>query len=129
MKSISRVRLLATPWTAAYQTPLSTGISRQEYWSGLLQPCKLHFGIFISLVQKLGFSKTKPTVSQALPHLRDPTDRKAVFRIVWSYIPWEQIMWLSVLTLQFKSNVFECFWFICASVPFVVRWDGDISQG
>ena len=25
---------LATPWTAAYQAPPSTGFSRQEYWSG-----------------------------------------------------------------------------------------------
>ena len=34
VKSLSRVRLLANPWTAAYQAPLSMGISRQEYWSG-----------------------------------------------------------------------------------------------
>ena len=33
VKSLSRVRLFATPWTAAYQAPLSTGFSRQEYWS------------------------------------------------------------------------------------------------
>ena len=30
------VRLLATPWTAASQAPLSMGFSRQEHWSGLL---------------------------------------------------------------------------------------------
>ena len=35
VKSLSRVRLLETPWTAAYQAPLSLGFSRQEYWSGL----------------------------------------------------------------------------------------------
>ena len=29
------VRLLATPWTAAYQAPPSMGFSRQEYWSGV----------------------------------------------------------------------------------------------
>ena len=34
---LSRVRLFATPWTAALQAPLSMGFSRQEYWSGL--PC------------------------------------------------------------------------------------------
>ena len=34
MKSLSHVRLLATPWTAAYQAPTSMGFSRQEYWSG-----------------------------------------------------------------------------------------------
>ena len=34
----SRVRLFATPWTVAYQTALSVGFSRQEYWSGLPFP-------------------------------------------------------------------------------------------
>ena len=38
MKSLSRVRLLATSWTAAYQAPLSMGFSRQEYWSGVPLP-------------------------------------------------------------------------------------------
>ena len=33
MKSLSRVRLFATPWTVAYQAPLSMGFSRQRYWS------------------------------------------------------------------------------------------------
>ena len=41
VKSLSRVRLLATPWTAAYQAPLSMGFSRQEYWSGLPLPSPL----------------------------------------------------------------------------------------
>ena len=30
--------LLATPWTASQQVPLSKGFSRQEYWSGLSHP-------------------------------------------------------------------------------------------
>ena len=38
VKSLSRVQLLATPWTAAYQAPLSMGFSRQEYWSGVPLP-------------------------------------------------------------------------------------------
>ena len=38
VKSLSRVRLLGTPWTAAYQAPLSMGFARQEYWSGLPLP-------------------------------------------------------------------------------------------
>ena len=38
MKLLSRVRLLATPWTVAYQVSLSMGFSRQEYWSGLPFP-------------------------------------------------------------------------------------------
>ena len=38
MKTFSRVRLFVTPWTVAYQAPLSMGFSRQEYWSGLPFP-------------------------------------------------------------------------------------------
>ena len=37
-KSLSRVRLFGTPWTAAYQAPPSMGFSRQEYWSGVPLP-------------------------------------------------------------------------------------------
>ena len=32
VKSLSRIRLLATPWSAAHQAPPSMGFSRQEYW-------------------------------------------------------------------------------------------------
>ena len=41
VKSLSCARLLATPWTGAYQPPPSMGFSRQEYWSGvpLLPKC------------------------------------------------------------------------------------------
>ena len=38
MKSLSHVRLPATPWTAAHQTPPSMGYSRQENWSGVPLP-------------------------------------------------------------------------------------------
>ena len=38
VKSLSRARLLATPWTAAYQAPPSMEFSRQEYWSGVPLP-------------------------------------------------------------------------------------------
>ena len=38
VKSLSRVRLLATPWTAAYQAPPSIGFSRQEYCTGVPLP-------------------------------------------------------------------------------------------
>ena len=34
-QTLSRVQLMATPWTATSQTPLSKEFSRQEYWSGL----------------------------------------------------------------------------------------------
>ena len=47
---LSRVWLLATPWTAAHQAPLSMGFARQEYWSGVPLPspgqCYRHMFIF-----------------------------------------------------------------------------------
>ena len=38
VKSLSRVWLLVTSWTAAYQAPASMGFSRHEYWSGVPLP-------------------------------------------------------------------------------------------
>ena len=43
VKSLSHVRLLATPWTAAYQAPPSMGFSRQEYWSGVPLPSPMDY--------------------------------------------------------------------------------------
>ena len=59
VKSLSRGRLLVTPWTTAYQAPPSMGFSRQEYWSGvpLPSPCfpnslgLFSVGIFILCVK------------------------------------------------------------------------------
>ena len=38
LSCFSRVQLLETPWTIAHQAPLSMGLCRQEYWSGLIFP-------------------------------------------------------------------------------------------
>ena len=38
LSCFSHVQLFAIPWTVACQAPLSMGVSRQEYWSGLLCP-------------------------------------------------------------------------------------------
>ena len=38
VKSLRRVRSSVTPWTAAFQAPLSMGFSRQQYWSGVPLP-------------------------------------------------------------------------------------------
>ena len=50
VKPLSRVQLLATPWTAAYQAPPSMGFSRQEYWSGVPLPSPINalITVFIS---------------------------------------------------------------------------------
>ena len=43
MKFLSRVRLLATPWTVAHQAPPSMAFSRQEYWTGVRLPSPLNY--------------------------------------------------------------------------------------
>ena len=54
VKSLSHVRLFATPWAAAYQAPPSMGFSRKKYWSGVPLPspsccCRWHyFLIFVA---------------------------------------------------------------------------------
>ena len=47
MKSLSRVRLFAIPWTVAHQAPLSMGFSRQEYWSGVPLPSPVTLGGYL----------------------------------------------------------------------------------
>ena len=49
VKSLSRVRLFVTPWTADYQAPPSMGLSRQEYWSGVPLPSPLYVSLSLSL--------------------------------------------------------------------------------
>ena len=45
VKSLSRVRLLASPWTAAHQAPPSMGFSRQEDWCGVPVPTSAKFSV------------------------------------------------------------------------------------
>ena len=64
VKSLSRVRLLETPWTAAYQAPSSMGFSKQEYWSGVPLPSprrEIVLGAFV-------FSVETDLVVSVLPH-------------------------------------------------------------
>ena len=52
VKSLSRVWPSATPWTAAYQAPLSMGFSRQEYWSGVPSPSLIKPYMFFIIFKK-----------------------------------------------------------------------------
>ena len=60
VKSLSRVLLLATPWTAAYQAPPSLGFSRQEYRSGVPLPSPsvgIRYAKLVFLFPKVSNSK------------------------------------------------------------------------
>ena len=60
VKSLSRLRLFATPWTVAYQAPPSMGFSRQEYWSGVPVPSPSHGFQWEGLRKADGFSLFGP---------------------------------------------------------------------
>ena len=56
VKSLSRFRLVATPWTAAYQAPPSMGSSRQEYRSGVPLPSPhKRYKYMYNIIQQLYF--------------------------------------------------------------------------
>ena len=57
-KPLSRVRLLATPWTAASQAPPSMGFSRQKYWSGVPLPSPMEYYSAIKKNKILPFAAT-----------------------------------------------------------------------
>ena len=58
-KSLSRVWLFATLWTAAYQAPPSMEFSRQEYWSGVPLPSPKHWAVFFKSFQAANSKNTK----------------------------------------------------------------------
>ena len=60
LSRVSRVRLCATPQTAAHQAPPSLGSSRQEHWSGLPFPPPV--------------LESESEIAQSCPTLRDPMD-------------------------------------------------------
>ena len=98
VKLLSCVRLLATPWTAAYQTPPSMGFFRQEYWSGVPLPSPfLHLPKYqpgVSWAARLRFLQSDPMSPCGLCFL----------------FSWEiSVVW----TLQSHRPGFGCWWGIC----------------
>ena len=64
MKSLSYVRLFATPWTVAYQAPLFMGFSRQGYWSGLPFPSEDLLAVLGTLKSLLQHHSSKALILQ-----------------------------------------------------------------
>ena len=71
VKLFSRVRLLATPWTAAHQAPPSMGFSRQEYWSGVPfpSPSIVNRSDQIKTLLSSSCMRTNSTYTNMNPHL------------------------------------------------------------
>ena len=112
VKSLSRVLLFATPWTAAYQGPLSTGFSRQEYWSGLpfLSPGDLpnsgielqvsciavrRFTIWATREAQM-ISESESEVAQSCPTLCDPVDCSLLASFVHGILHPRILEWVAI---------------------------------
>ena len=80
VKSLSHVRLLETPWTAAFQAPTSVGFARQEYWSGVPLPSP-----------KTVYKAPIFLVSRVL---------SSVNACGWIKEDWNKLTWLSMVKLQ-----------------------------
>ena len=63
LSGFSRVRLCATPKTAAHQVPLSLGFSRQEHWSRLLFPSPTRYATDVKRKDRLWIVRTHGSVS------------------------------------------------------------------
>ena len=73
VKSLSRVRLLETPWTAAYKAPLSMGFSGQELleWGAIAFSGLSNYKLLINMVNKQSCNSTKNTLIFRLLLLSD----------------------------------------------------------
>ena len=74
VKSLSHVRLLVTPWTAAHQAPPSTGFSRWEYWSG----CHCMLGVSYSLCRMVTRRSKSWLEAWKFPHCLSSGERRGV---------------------------------------------------
>ena len=110
VKSLSHVRLLATPWTAAYQAPPFMGFSRQEYWSGVPLPSPRLQSREMQRVSSVQFSRSgisKSLRPHELQHARPPCSSPTQ---TWL----NQLSTHSQTDLSFKNGMFG----------FGEHWDG-----
>ena len=70
VKSLSRVWLLATPWTAAYQAPASMGFSGQEYWSGVPLP-SLGIAVYLPIISWISSPSYMLGLLDSLQHQKE----------------------------------------------------------
>ena len=88
VKSLSRVRLLATPWTAAHQAPPSMWFSRQEFWSGVPLPSPNRYAAAAAAAAANSL--------QSCPTLCDPIDGRPPGSPVPGILQARALDWVSI---------------------------------
>ena len=120
LSHFSRVRLCATPQTAAHQAPPSLGFSRQEHWSGLPFPSPM--------IKVKGESE----VTQSCPTLSDPMGCSLPGFSVHGIFQARVLEWRATTIFKQKSLIRchqcssvtqSCYWCVCGfAEPFVIKY-------
>ena len=108
VKSLSRVWLFATPWTAAYQAPPSMGFSRQEYWSGVQLPSP-----------SLSLASSNSTVLQGYSWLPTASGNRPWQLLLTCFSPFSEVR-LHVMKANSKENLIFELLLVCWSWCFTV---------
>ena len=104
VKSLSHFLLLATPWTTAYQAPLSMGFSRQEYWVG----CHCLLRALILYTSKVMLKILQARLQQYMNW--GLLDIQAEFRKGrGTRDQIANIRWIIEKTREFQKNIYFCF--------------------
>ena len=103
----SRVQLFATPWTAAYQAPLSVGVSRQEYWSRLPLPSLGKSLILINTMAKISTMTFKDIYYSASSYLTPAQDISLIISspTLFTLFFILQIYWLPLGNFSYHGNL------------------------
>ena len=108
VKLLSRVRLLVTPWTAAYQALPPMGFSRQEYWSGL--PLPSPNGILLSHKKEhIRVSGSEIGESKACYTEWSKSDREKQISYINAYI-WNLEKWYLFARTEWRHRCREHTW-------------------
>ena len=95
LSRFSRVRLCATPWTAAHQASLSMGFSRQEHWSGLPFPSPMH--------------ESESEVAQSCLTLSDPMDCSLPGSSIHGIFQATVLQWVPIAFSHYLHSI-RCLW-------------------
>ena len=102
VKSLSRVRLFATPWTVAYQAPPSMGFSRQKYWSGVPFPSPNN----MLSEKKKSHKRSHYMILCEIPTTGKSTEKECTWMIAYQQLGrkkrWTESEYLMNLTLLFE---------------------------
>ena len=103
VKLLSRVQLLATPWTAAHQVPVSMGFSRQEYWSGVSLPSPALISHASKVMLKILQARLQQYVNRELPDVQAGFRKGRGTRDQIA-----NICWIIEKAREFQKNIYFC---------------------